>query len=288
MAAEYLNRCRARKGSPQFPVDVLSPVIVKWLAEWTRPIDLVAPETDADRRVYAEARRYCEDRGLHSWVLDQNENRGLTPRTSAVGERLDGLRAERVAMGEQIVTPRSNLALVKNRMYFSRWRRRMNVNIGHLPASGRMEVAEKREKVSFTNNASWKPLFCCRNMFASARLAPDSASLACLLNTQIASTSVSARKGFVLAGFAFVVLLGGQGGGVWLAFRGPVSVSFWGSTSGPPFRARSYIVGIGGSRRLPCYAFVLCVDPVAWRGSVAWLGAGAEIAQAWPAARPTD
>ena len=156
-AAEYLNVCRARKGSPQFPIEELRPVVVKWLAEWPRPIDLVAPETDSDKRVYKEARRYCDDRRLHTWVVDQNENRGLAPRTSALGEKLDEHRAERVAVGKETVIPRSNLSLVKNRMYFSRWRKRMNAKIGHLPLSGHMDVAEKREKVLFSNNASWKP-----------------------------------------------------------------------------------------------------------------------------------
>ena len=149
-AAEYLNSCRARRGARQFPVEQLQNTILGWFVEW--PVDELCvffePITQQDKRIYAATRRYCEDRELYAWVADQNTSRGLAPRTSALADKFDEIRAlRRGGAGGPCDISRADIGAGRNRTFFTRWRRRMNVKIGNLQPSGHMEEVEKRTKV---------------------------------------------------------------------------------------------------------------------------------------------
>ena len=148
IAAEYLGSCRGRGATPS-SIPELEDIIRTWFAAWPSEAvhELVEPVTDAARRARTVAQRFVDDQKLFNWNVDQNLTRGLAPRTSVLAERFDELRGDRLLCGAEGVVPRSNLAAIKNRVFFSRWRRRARVRLGHLPQSGYMETSEKRTKV---------------------------------------------------------------------------------------------------------------------------------------------
>lgn len=149
VAAEYMNSCRARIGQRQFPVTQLEGVIEQWFLEshTVSPAALVDPLTPEDKRACYAAQRYCDDRELYDWVAAQNATLGLAPRTSALGDKYDEIALLRVAEGGAEAISRANMASVKNRGFFCRWRRRMGVKIRSLPPTGHLEEAEKKSKV---------------------------------------------------------------------------------------------------------------------------------------------
>ena len=169
-AAEYLKSCRASRGAHEFPTEQLQNTILGWFAEW--PVDeldvFFEPTTPQDKRIYETARRYCDDRHLHTWVADQNTSRGLAPRTSALADKYDEIRAlRRGGSGEPCDILRSDTGAGKNRTFFTRWRHRMKVKMANLQPSGHMEEIEKQTKVpieplnsKFVGGGDWCSCLC--------------------------------------------------------------------------------------------------------------------------------
>ena len=109
---------------------------------------LEEPITAAQTRARTAATRFFHDQELGAWVADHNDARGLTPRTSAVALQHDQIDSQLAGVhGVARGPPRANLGQVKNRMYFTRWRKRVGVKIGQIPASGGMSTEDKRAKV---------------------------------------------------------------------------------------------------------------------------------------------
>ena len=148
-AAEYLSAWRARSGAMAHPLDKLEDAVrtfvLAWpekkLADWHEP---VAPQ---DKRAKAAAQQFCDERQLHVWLTDFNRNSGQAPRTSVLGDKLDEIRHLQLATGDPAVVPRANTGAVKNRVFFTRWRRKFRTRYGTVPASGHVEQPELQKKV---------------------------------------------------------------------------------------------------------------------------------------------
>jgi hypothetical protein len=150
---EYLFDSRAKRGVPIFSIEVLAEVITDWFIACSADecAQLETPTTPAQKRAHAAAVRYLRDHELGDWVAEHNDARGVAPRTTAVAEQYDHGGAQIAEVhGVDRGPRRSNLVFVKNRMFFSRWRRRVGVRLGKIPTSGSMPMSTKRDKVAST------------------------------------------------------------------------------------------------------------------------------------------
>ena len=150
VAREYLLTSRRNHEVPEFPTAVLESVVLDWFTalDSAQLVELQDPSCAKQKRAHAAAVTFFREHELGVWVASHNDARGLAPRTTAVAEHYDqhgSLIAGTHGVGSG--PPRTNLVSAKNRMFFSRWRKRTGVRIGKIPASGNMPIDTKRAKV---------------------------------------------------------------------------------------------------------------------------------------------
>jgi hypothetical protein len=150
VAREYLHNSRQKLGVPEFPLPVLESVIVDWFTvlDGDQLLELQDRSCAKQKRAHAAAVSFFREHELGVWVADHNDTRGLAPRTTTVAEQYDqhgGAVADTHGVGGSV--SRKNLAAPKNRMFFSRWRKRVGLRMGKIPASGNMSMEAKRAKV---------------------------------------------------------------------------------------------------------------------------------------------
>ena len=152
-AAKFLESSRAGRGCAAVGIDALKTIIENWFL--AVPDDKLAsilePTEPQQKRAVAKARSYYTEYLAGQWVAQENTTKGLTPRTSCCGEKVDELRGD---FDPDSTLTRSNMTLVKNRMWATRWRRRHAIALGSIAASAPLTLDEMREKVPYSYSGS--------------------------------------------------------------------------------------------------------------------------------------